>query len=236
MPKQSFEKLNIQKRKDKETLDNLTKKAKSKLTEDDKETIRNIRSEGTSEFINSRNAAAGSLRQKDPEITAKRDLRLLAYQIIEHDKSTVDNYYDQINLIDSLGFNVNTVKTANNIDEINKLLNQIDESRNNYEYQIDGAVLKVNSNLVQDNLGYTSKAPRWALAYKFSAEEQTTKLIDIKLQVGRTGAVTPVAVLDPINVGGALVSFATLHNPDEISRKDLRINDYVIVRLSLIHI
>ena len=230
MPKQSFEKLNIQKRKDKETLDNLTKKAKSKLTEDDKETIRNIRSEGTSEFINSRNAAAGSLRQKDPEITAKRDLRLLAYQIIEHDKSTVDNYYDQINLIDSLGFNVNTVKTANNIDEINKLLNQIDESRNNYEYQIDGAVLKVNSNLVQDNLGYTSKAPRWALAYKFSAEEQTTKLIDIKLQVGRTGAVTPVAVLDPINVGGALVSFATLHNPDEISRKDLRINDYVIVR------
>ena len=88
----------------------------------------------------------------------------------------------------------------------------------------------MNSNLVQDNLGYTSKAPRWALAYKFSAEEQTTKLIDIKLQVGRTGAVTPVAVLDPINVGGALVSFATLHNPDEISRKDLRINDYVIVR------
>ena len=211
-------------------MDNLTKKAKSKLTKDDKETIRNIRSEGTSEFINSRNAAAGSLRQKDPEITAKRDLRLLAYQIIEHDKFTVDNYYDQINLIDSLGFNVNTVKTANNIDEINNLLNQIDESRNNYEYQIDGAVLKVNSNLVQDNLGYTSKAPRWALAYKFSAEEQTTKLIDIKLQVGRTGAVTPVAVLDPINVGGALVSFATLHNPDEISRKDLRINDYVIVR------
>jgi len=133
-------------------------------------------------------------------------------------------------LIDSCCFNVNTVKTANNIDEINNLLNQIDESRNNYEYQIDGAVLKVNSNLVQDNLGYTSKAPRWALAYKFSAEEQTTKLIDIKLQVGRTGAVTPVAVLDPINVGGALVSFATLHNPDEISRKDLRINDYVIVR------
>ena len=129
-----------------------------------------------------------------------------------------------------MGFNVNNVKIANNIDEINKLLKEIDEDRNDYEYQIDGAVLKVNSNLVQDNLGYTSKAPRWALAYKFSAEEQTTKLIDIKLQVGRTGAVTPVAVLDPINVGGALVSFATLHNPDEISRKDLRINDYVIVR------
>ena len=230
MPKKSFEELNAKKRKDKKTLDNLTKKEKSKLTEGDKETIKNIRTEGTSEFINSRNAAAGSLRQKDSEITAKRDLRLLAYQIIEHDKPSVDNYYDQINLIDSLGFNVNNVKIANNIDEINNLLNQIDESRNDYDYQIDGAVLKVNSNLVQDNLGYTSKAPRWALAYKFSAEEQTTKLIDIKLQVGRTGAVTPVAVLEPINVGGALVSFATLHNPDEISRKDLRINDYVIVR------
>ncbi len=230
MPKKSFEDLNKQKRKDKETLDNLTSKEKSQLSEGEKETIKNIRSEGTSEFINSRNAAAGSLRQKDSEITAKRDLRLLAYQIIEHDGSTVDNYHDQIKLIDSMGFNVNNVKIANNIDEINKLLKEIDEARNDYEYQIDGAVLKVNSNLVQDNLGYTSKAPRWALAYKFSAEEQTTKLIDIKLQVGRTGAVTPVAVLDPINVGGALVSFATLHNPDEISRKDLRINDYVIVR------
>ena len=140
-------------------------------------------------------------------------MRLLAYQIIEHDKPTVDNYYDQINLIDSLGFSVNTVKIANNIDEINNLLNQIDESRNDYDYQIDGAVLKVNSNLVQDNLGYTSKAPRWALAYKFSAEEQTTKLIDIKLQVGRTGAVTPVAVLEPINVGGALVSCLLYTSP-----------------------
>ena len=230
MPKKSFEDLNKQKRKDKETLDNLTSKDKSQLSDGEKETIKNIRSEGTSEFINSRNAAAGSLRQKDSEITAKRDLRLLAYQIIEHDGSTVDNYHDQIKLIDSMGFNANNVKIANNIDEINKLLKEIDEDRNDYEYQIDGAVLKVNSNLVQDNLGYTSKAPRWALAYKFSAEEQTTKLIDIKLQVGRTGAVTPVAVLDPINVGGALVSFATLHNPDEISRKDLRINDYVIVR------
>ena len=230
MPKKSFEELNKQKRKDKETLDKLTSKEKSQLSEGEKETIKNIRSEGISEFINSRNAAAGSLRQKDSEITSKRDLRLLAYQIIEHDGSTVDNYHDQIKLIDSMGFNVNNVKIANNIDEINKLLKEIDEDRNDYEYQIDGAVLKVNSTLVQDNLGYTSKAPRWALAYKFSAEEQTTKLIDIKLQVGRTGAVTPVAVLDPINVGGALVSFATLHNPDEISRKDLRINDYVIVR------
>ena len=135
MPKKSFEELNKQKRKDKETLDKLTSKEKSQLSEGEKETIKNIRSEGISEFINSRNAAAGSLRQKDSEITSKRDLRLLAYQIIEHDGSTVDNYHDQIKLIDSMGFNVNNVKIANNIDEINNLLNQIDESRNDYDYQ-----------------------------------------------------------------------------------------------------
>jgi DNA ligase (NAD+) len=157
-------------------------------------------------------------------------LRLLAYQLIEHDGSTVNNYSEQISLIDEFGFNTSVIKIANNIDEINTILNEIDEKRNSYEYQIDGAVLKVNSNLVQDKIGFTSKAPRWALAYKFPAEEQTTTLLDIKLQVGRTGAITPVAVLDPVNVGGAQVSFATLHNPDEIKRKDLRIDDVVIVR------
>ena len=157
-------------------------------------------------------------------------MRLLAYQLIEHDGSTVESYSEQISLIEGYGFNTSNLKIANNIKEINTVLDEIDEKRNSYEYQIDGAVLKVNSNLVQDKIGFTSKAPRWALAYKFPAEEQTTTLLDIKLQVGRTGAVTPVAVLDPINVGGAQVSFATLHNPDEIQRKDLRINDVVIVR------
>ena len=230
MPKKSFENLNLQKRKDKSTLSNLIKKETSKLSEKEKTTLKRIRAEGTTEFINARNAAAGSLRQKDSQITAKRDLRLLAYQIIEHDKPTLKNYNEQIAFIDSLGFYVNTINLASNLDDIKHQLDNINENRNKFEYQIDGAVLKVNSNLVQDNLGYTSKAPRWALAYKFSAEEQTTKLLDIKLQVGRTGAITPVAVLEPINVGGAVVSFATLHNPEEIRRKDLKINDYVIVR------
>ena len=230
MPKKSFENLNLQKRKDKSTLSNLIKKETSKLSEKEKTTLKRIRAEGTTEFINARNAAAGSLRQKDSQITAKRDLRLLAYQIIEHDKPTLINYNEQITFIDSLGFYVNTINLASNLNDIKHQLDNINENRNKFEYQIDGAVLKVNSNLVQDNLGYTSKAPRWALAYKFSAEEQTTKLLDIKLQVGRTGAITPVAVLEPINVGGAVVSFATLHNPEEIRRKDLKINDYVIVR------
>ena len=141
-------------------------------------------------------------------------MRVLADQLIEHDGSTVESYSEQISLSEGYGFNTSNLKIANNIKEINTVLDEIDEKRNSYEYQIDGAVLKVNSNLVQDKIGFTSKAPRWALAYKFPAEEQTTTLLDIKLQVGRTGAVTPVAVLDPINVGGAQVSFATLHNPD----------------------
>ena len=226
MPKKSFKEFNNQKLKDKKLLE----KDKSVLTSNEKSEIKKLRSEGTTEFINARNAAAGSLRQKDSQVTATRDLRLLAYQLIEHDGSTVNNYSEQISLIDEFGFNTSVIKIANNIDEINTILNEIDEKRNSYEYQIDGAVLKVNSNLVQDKIGFTSKAPRWALAYKFPAEEQTTTLLDIKLQVGRTGAITPVAVLDPVNVGGAQVSFATLHNPDEIKRKDLRIDDVVIVR------
>ena len=230
MPKKSFKELNSQKLIDKELLEKLLKKDKNLLSSDEKSLIKKLRSEGTTEFINARNAAAGSLRQKDSQITATRDLRLLAYQLIEHDGSTVESYSEQISLIEGYGFNTSNLKIANNIKEINTVLDEIDEKRNSYEYQIDGAVLKVNSNLVQDKIGFTSKAPRWALAYKFPAEEQTTTLLDIKLQVGRTGAVTPVAVLDPINVGGAQVSFATLHNPDEIQRKDLRINDVVIVR------
>lgn len=230
MPKKSFKELNSQKLKDKELLKKLIEKDKNLLSSDDKSLIKKLRSEGTTEFINARNAAAGSLRQKDSQITATRDLRLLAYQLIQHDGSTVDSYSEQISLIEGYGFNTSVLKVANNIKEINTILSEIDEKRNSYDYQIDGAVLKVNSNLVQDKIGFTSKAPRWALAYKFPAEEQTTTLLDIKLQVGRTGAVTPVAVLEPINVGGAQVSFATLHNPDEIQRKDLRINDVVIVR------
>ena len=200
------------------------------MTAEQVKELRELRYEGTSEFINARNAAAGSLRQKDSNITAKRDLRLLAYQLIEHDRQAIDSYSDQIALLKDLGFSTNEVTVTKDIKNVESELNRIEENRNNYNYQIDGAVLKVNSSITQDELGFTSKAPRWAIAFKFSAEEQTTQLLDIKLQVGRTGAITPVAVLKPVNVGGALVSFATLHNPDEIKRKDLRINDYVIVR------
>lgn len=230
MPIESFEQLNNQKINDQKKLNHLSQLDKKEMTAEQVKELRDLRNEGTSEFINARNAAAGSLRQKDSNITAKRDLRLLAYQLIEHDRQAIDSYSDQIALLKDLGFSTNEVTVTKDIKNVELELSRIEENRNNYNYQIDGAVLKVNSSITQDELGFTSKAPRWAIAFKFSAEEQTTQLLDIKLQVGRTGAITPVAVLKPVNVGGALVSFATLHNPDEIKRKDLRINDYVIVR------
>ena len=187
--------------------------------------------ENISTFINSRNAAAGSLRQKDSNITATRDLRLLSYQLINHEELDLSlNYSKQLKNLETYGFQVNKSYEVSNINEISKILEEIEGMRDKFSYQIDGAVLKIDSATSQDQLGFTSKAPRWAIAYKFAAEEQITVLKDIKLQTGRTGAVTPVAVLEPVSVGGAMVSFATLHNPDEIQRKDLRINDYVIIR------
>ena len=229
MPTESFNNLNKKRKKDEETLENL--KSLETLTQEEKSLIAQIRNEGFSTFINSRNAAAGSLRQKDSSITSKRDIRLLAYQLIDHSNAdTFLSHEEQITSLKEYGFETNEIYLMNSIKDIQNTLLIIEKKRNNYAYQIDGVVMKINSTNIQDELGFTAKSPRWAIAYKFQAEEQTTKLIDIKLQTGRTGAVTPVAVLKAINVGGALVSFASLHNPDEISRKDLRINDYVVVR------
>lgn len=229
MPTESFDNLNKKRKKDEETLENL--KSLETPTPEEKSLMTKIRSEGFSTFINSRNAAAGSLRQKDSSITSKRDIRLLAYQLIDHSNTDAfSSHEEQIVSLKEYGFETNEIFLMNSIKDIQNTLFVIEKKRNNYAYQIDGVVMKVNSTDIQDELGFTGKSPRWAIAYKFQAEEQTTKLLDIKLQTGRTGAVTPVAVLKPINVGGALVSFASLHNPDEISRKDLRINDYVVVR------
>ena len=229
MPTESFDSLNKKRKRDEITLGKL--KTLENPTKEEKSLMAEIRSEGVSSFINSRNAAAGSLRQKDSSITAKRDIRLLAYQLIDHDnREAFSTHQQQIQTLKDYGFETNQVFLTDSLDEINDTLNKIEENRNNYLYKIDGVVMKINSTKIQDELGFTAKAPRWAVAYKFQAEEQTTVLLDIKLQTGRTGAVTPVAVLKPVNVGGALVSFASLHNPDEINRKDLRINDYVVVR------
>ena len=231
MPVKSFDKLNDQRLKDSREIEKLKLKDKNKLSDTEKKSLSRIRKEGTSTFINSRYAAAGSLRQKDASITSNRDLRLLAYQLIIYEQENKNNFHSKNNsLMNELGFKTNKIDISNSQKDIEKSVELIKESRTKYSYQIDGAVLKVDSLQAQDELGYTSKSPRWAVAFKFPSEEQTTILKDIKLQTGRTGAITPVAVLEPIDVGGAKVSFATLHNPDEINRKDLRINDYVIVR------
>ncbi len=231
MPVKSFDKLNAQRLKDSLEIEKLKLKDKNKLSDNEKKSLSRIRKEGTSTFINSRNAAAGSLRQKDASITSNRDLRLLAYQLIIYEQENKNNFHSKNNsLMNELGFETNKIDISHSQKDIEKSVALIKESRSKYSYQIDGAVLKVDSLQAQDELGYTSKSPRWAVAFKFPSEEQTTILKDIKLQTGRTGAITPVAVLEPIDVGGAKVSFATLHNPDEINRKDLRINDYVIVR------
>ena len=231
MPVTSFDKLNAQRLKDSIEIEKLKLKDKDKLSDTEKESLLRIRKEGTNIFINSRNAAAGSLRQKDASITSNRDLRLLAYQLIIYEQENKNNFHSKNNsLMNELGFKTNKIDISHSQKDIEKSVELIKESRSKYSYQIDGAVLKVDSLQAQDELGYTSKSPRWAVAFKFPSEEQTTILKDIKLQTGRTGAITPVAVLEPIDVGGAKVSFATLHNPDEINRKDLRINDYVIVR------
>ena len=152
MPTESFEQLNNQKINDQKKLNHLSQLDKKEMTAEQVKELRELRNEGTSEFINARNAAAGSLRQKDSNITAKRDLRLLAYQLIEHDRQVIDSYSDQIALLKDLGFSTNEVTVTKDIKNVESELNRIEENRNNYNYQIDGAVLKVNSSITQDEL------------------------------------------------------------------------------------
>jgi len=231
MPKASFSLLNEQRSRNKEKLDKLLQIDKGKLSSKKKEEIKLLRADGVELFVNARNAAAGSLRQKDSTLVASRDLLFSGYQVIFHEyKSEIMEYSKQLEFIKGCGVPVSDRVLANSFEDILTNLNKISKDREDYPYQTDGIVIKVDNLTSQDTLGFTAKAPRWAIAYKFPAEEQTTKLIDIKLQTGRTGAITPVAILEPVEVGGAMVSNATLHNPDEIKRKDLRIGDYVIVR------
>ena len=209
----------------------LTRIEKDKITTKEKREMKALRAGGVDVFVNARNAAAGSLRQKKATLASARDLLFICYQVILHDsKQQIESYTGLLDFIKLSGVPVAKNILVNSLDDVMDYINKIDIQRKNYLYQIDGVVIKVDPLNTHDKLGYTTKSPRWAIAFKFPAEEQTTKLIDIKLQIGRTGAVTPVAVLSPIEVGGALVSNATLHNPDEIKRKDLKIGDYVIVK------
>lgn len=185
---------------------------------------------GEALFANSRNAAAGSIRQLNPKITAERKLDSFIYDVEYIEGKFPSNQIEELELLKELGFKVNKeYKYCKNINEIQKLFELWEEKRNKQEYGIDGLVIKINSRELQEELGYTGKSPRFAIAYKFIPERVTTIVEDIKVQVGRTGALTPVAHLRPTRVAGSIVSRATLHNEDEVRRLDVRIGDTIII-------
>lgn len=186
---------------------------------------------GEEKFANPRNAAAGSLRQLDPKIAAKRNLDIFLYNIGSVENKTLDSHSESLRYLKELGFKVNPEsKFCNNIDEVIEYINSWQEKRPNLPYDIDGIVVKVDSLAYQEQLGFTAKSPRWAIAYKFPAEEVMTKLIDIELSVGRTGVITPTAILEPVVVAGTTVKRASLHNEDLIREKDIKIGDTVVIK------
>lgn len=189
------------------------------------------RSTNQEEFKNPRNAASGSVRQLDSSIAASRNLDMFIYSVISPDNYDIHTHTDSLEFAKKLGFKVNPLsKQCKNIQEVFEYIEEYTEKRNDLKYDIDGIVIKVNDLTLYDEIGYTAKSPKWAIAYKFPAEEVITKINSITLQVGRTGQITPVANLDPVIVQGSTVSRATLHNEDYILEKDIREQDYVVIR------
>ncbi|RLC22787.1 MAG: DNA ligase (NAD(+)) LigA [Deltaproteobacteria bacterium] len=181
-------------------------------------------------FANPRNAAAGSLRQLDSKITATRPLDIFVYGIGLVQGISFQSQSQMLTLLKEFGFPVNpNIESGINIDKVLKFYKELEVIRENLDYEIDGMVIKVDDFSLQRQLGEKIKSPRWAIAYKFAAMQRTTTIKDIIIQVGRTGTLTPVAILEPVNVGGVMVSRATLHNEDEIKRKDIRIGDTALV-------
>ncbi len=181
-------------------------------------------------LANPRNAAAGALRQKDSKVTAKRRLDIIVFNIQDVRGAEFETHAETLEYLKSLGFPTIDYMTARSPGEINRSIEEIGNRRGEFEYDIDGAVVKVNNLAVRSRLGSTSKAPRWAVAYKYPPEEKETELLDIAVQVGRTGVLTPKAVVSPVRLSGTTVSNATLHNADYIASRDIRIGDTVIVR------
>lgn len=186
--------------------------------------------EGESRFANPRNAAAGAIRQLDPAMVARRRLDMFAYDVIAGDRKAFKTHWEALDWLERAGFRVNPHRArCGSIDEVVEFCNAIEAKRDDLGYEIDGVVVKVNSTAMQDEFGATGKAPRWAIAYKYPARQATTQVLDIIVQVGRTGALTPVAMLEPVQLGGVTVSRSTLHNEDEIKRLGLRIGDWVLI-------
>ncbi|MBW7651999.1 NAD-dependent DNA ligase LigA [Anoxybacillus sp. ST4] len=202
MPRQSFEKLNEQRKRNGEEL-----------------------------FANPRNAAAGSLRQLDPKIVASRQLDIFVYGVVHAEELGLTSHSEALRYLDELGFKTNCARqVCETIDDVLSYIERWHAEREKLPYDIDGIVIKVDSFAQQKQLGATAKSPRWAIAYKFPAEEVVTQLVHIELSVGRTGVVTPTAILQPVRVAGTIVQRASLHNADYIREKDIRLGDYVVIK------
>lgn len=189
------------------------------------------RENGGKEFANPRNAAAGSLRQDNAEITGQRDLRFFAYAAVFPDGNSPETHYEILQLLKKEGFTVNeNAKLHNNVASIEEYCKYWEFERQKLDYATDGIVVKLNDVSKQNELGYTARAPKWATAFKFPPEEIETKLLDIELSVGKTGALTPVAILTPVQLAGTIVKRASLHNFDEIERLHINIGDKVVIK------
>lgn len=186
--------------------------------------------QGEPKFANPRNAAAGAIRQLDPRIVATRRLDMFAYDLIAADRKPFPTHWEALNWLEQAGFHVNRHRAlCQSIDDVIDFCNQMEAGRDALGYEIDGVVVKINSTALQDEFGATQKAPRWAIAYKYPPRQATTQVKSIVVQVGRTGALTPVANLEPVLLAGTTVSRATLHNADELKRLGIRIGDWVLI-------
>ena len=188
---------------------------------------------GEPRYMNPRNAAAGAIRQLDPRLVARRKLDMFAYDLLVSGRKPFPTHWEALDWLDAAGFRVNPHrKLCETIDEVIDFANEKEALRDDLGYEIDGLVVKVNSTSLQDEFGNTQKAPRWAIAYKYPARQASTKVLDIFVSVGRTGAITPVALLEPVLLAGTTVARATLHNEDEIQRLGLKIGDWVMIEKS----
>jgi DNA ligase (NAD+) len=189
--------------------------------------------QGEKLFANPRNAASGTLRQLDSSIVASRRLDLFPYDVLAENQKMFRTHWESFLWLEKAGFNVNPNRAlCPNIEKVIEFCNQMQLMRDEFDYEIDGVVVKINSTQLQQEFGATTKAPRWAIAYKYPALQATTQLNDIKIQVGRTGALTPVAYLEPVLLAGTTVARASLHNEDEIKRLDIKLGDYVLIEKS----
>ena len=188
---------------------------------------------GEPRFANPRNAAAGAIRQLDSRLVARRKLDMFAYDLLVNGRKPFPTHWEALDWIERAGFRVNPHrKLCTTIEEVIEFANEKEALRDDLGYEIDGLVVKVNSTSLQDEFGATQKAPRWAIAYKYPARQESTQVLDILVSVGRTGALTPVAILEPVVLAGTTVSRATLHNEDEIRRLDVKIGDWVLIEKS----